>query len=61
VLKPFEFAESFSKLANSNPLLPLDERFLGVAQRAFENRQGAISPVLKSAQKVMKNSLLKTG
>jgi hypothetical protein len=48
--KAFEFAESFSKLASSNPLLQLDDRFLGVAPRAFENRQGAISLVLKSGK-----------
>jgi hypothetical protein len=46
--KAFEFAEILSKLAGSNPLLLWDNRCLRVAPRAFENRQGTISPVLKS-------------
>jgi hypothetical protein len=38
--KVFEFAESFSKLASSNPLLLLVKRFLRVAPRAFATSQG---------------------
>jgi hypothetical protein len=52
VPKAFEFAEIFSKPADSNPLLLLDNRCLRVAPRAFENRQGATSPVLKSGKYV---------
>jgi hypothetical protein len=48
--KASEFAEILSKLASSNPLLLLDNRCLRVAPRAFENRQGATSPVLKSGK-----------
>jgi hypothetical protein len=48
--KAFEFSEIFSKPASSNPLLLLDNRCLRVALRAFENRQGATSPVLKSGK-----------
>jgi hypothetical protein len=40
VPKAFEFAESFSKLATSGALLLLDDRFLRVAPKAFENQQG---------------------
>ncbi len=50
--KAFDFAESFSKLPSSNPLHLLDDRYLDVAPRAFENRQEAISPVLKSGRYV---------
>jgi hypothetical protein len=48
VPKAFEFAESFSKPASSNPLLLLDCFRLEVALRILENRQEAISPDLKS-------------
>jgi hypothetical protein len=47
--KAFEFAESFSKLARSNPLLLMDDRCLRVAPSLFLNRPLAISPILKSA------------
>jgi hypothetical protein len=40
--KAFEFAESFSKRANSNPSPLLADRFLGFAPRAFENCQEVI-------------------
>jgi hypothetical protein len=35
--KAFEFAKSFLKPTSSNPLLLLDNRFLGAAPRAFES------------------------
>jgi hypothetical protein len=50
VPKASEFAESFLKPANSNPLLLLDDIFLRVASRAFESWQEVISPVLKSSK-----------
>jgi hypothetical protein len=60
--KGFEFAEIFSKPTSSNPLLLLDNRCLRVALRAFENRKGATSLVLKPASRLPTiNSLLKSG
>ncbi len=60
VRKAFEFAKSFLKPASSNPLLLLDNRFLGAAPRAFESRPEptcrfwkparAKSPILKASQ-----------
>jgi hypothetical protein len=47
LLKAFEFAESLLKLASSDPLLILDNRFLGVALGAFENRPVTILLILK--------------
>jgi hypothetical protein len=44
--------ESFLKPASSNPLLLFNDRCLRVVPRAFENRQAAISPVLKSSKQV---------
>jgi hypothetical protein len=52
LLKAFEFAESFSKPASSNSVLPLENRFPGVAPTAPENRPVPISPVLKHAKYV---------
>jgi hypothetical protein len=51
--KAFECAEILLKPASSNPLLLLDNTHnsgLRVAPRAFKNRQGATSPVLKSSK-----------
>jgi hypothetical protein len=58
--KAFKFAKSFLKPASSNPLLLLDNRFLGAAPRAFESRPEptrrfskparANSPILKAGQ-----------
>ncbi len=58
--KAFEFAKSFLKPASSNPLLLLDNRFLGAAPRAFESRPEPTfrfwkptrdnSPILKASQ-----------
>jgi hypothetical protein len=60
VRKAFEFAKSFLKSASSNPLLLLDNGFLGAMPRAFESwpepaRQfwkpaRANSPILKASQ-----------
>ncbi len=58
--KAFEFAISFLKPASSNPLLLLDNRFLGAEPRAFESRPEptcrfwkpakANLPILKASQ-----------
>jgi hypothetical protein len=53
--------KAFLKLANSNPLLLLDDRCLRVTPIAFENQQGTISLVLKSRKLPTNNYLLKSG
>jgi hypothetical protein len=46
------FAQSFCKLASSNAGFLLDNRFLGPAQGAFENRQAGHWPFYSIANYV---------
>jgi hypothetical protein len=62
VLKAIEFAKSFIKTDESNPLLLLDNRFLRAALRAFKTGQSQLASFeIRPIFFTLNYSLLKSG